>query len=578
MFTTQYHALGSKTSFALFAFSLTAGLSLLPTQKASAQSRMQQTGKTAAPVRIHQHIALCREDGTKIIGQDAYEKMVNALADIVTDPITNRPTGEETQREAAFRGVSVIYSGIVFGAIALPVAGGAIGAGVGALVGNVPGAGAGALIGGGAGIVVGTAEFITGLVMISDLTLKINERYPLETATLSSASSAHYCAAAKAGPWESLMVHLLKSGFNDRAEQLASSWENMSGLSPAQRRMLRDNRYFQAAFQHIAQIKDTNRIAPNAPIAQPLSNWMQTVERVLAAGGDSEQIWLEALGIGATRARVQNGRLRLTMPPALVAVGADAQYQASLPQVSFKVGGNGGALDPYFRCETRIGDFDMKAGRPAILRSGSHAGKIRVSYTVEKGSTPGGAKLSLKWNGPESTLSAFAPTLKEDLAANLYFRVGNNGLEFDQITLGNLSIRPNLPGNLPSQIPGLSGLLDQVTTGLQQGLVDNIVKPGAWEEALNGSKTYSTQRLAKSLNASAGKYGFAEIRQVKSLRMTDGRLQATVEGQILKLPAQPLTVAQVTEAYRKRSAIKQDLPAPKPISTLSPATRRTFEP
>jgi len=577
MFTTLNHNLTGKSA-ALLAFSLTAGLSLLPTQNAQAHSRRPEPESTAQQIRRIHDALYCQAGDQKIIGQDAYEKMVNALADIVTDPITNRPNGSESQREAAFRGVSVIYSGVVFGGIALPVAGGAIGAGIGALAGALPGAGAGALIGGGAGIVVGTAEFITGLVLVSDLTLKVNERYPPETASLTSLAAGRYCASAKAGPWESLMVSLLKSSFNDRVEQLATSWENMSGLSAAQRKMLRDNRYFQPAFQHISQVRETNRIAANAPTAQPLSPWMQTVDRVLTAGGDSEQAWLEALGIGAMRAKVQNGQLRVTMPPALVAVGAAAHYQSNLPQLSFKVGGNGGALDPYFRCDTKIGDFDMQAGQPALIRTGPHAGTIRVAYTVAKGSTPGSTKLGLKWNGPEATLKAFAPTLTEDLSADLYFRVGADGLEFDSITLGNLSIRPNFPSDLPAQIPGISGLMDQMTKGIQQGLVTNIAGQGAWQEALGGTKTYSTRSLAKSLNASAGQYGLTEIQQVKSLKVTDGKLHATVTGQVLKMPAQTLTVAQVAQAYQKRSASGVALPSHPTRPNLPPVTRRTFEP
>src|SRR5436309_1115968 len=102
------------------------------------------------------------------------------------------------------------------------------------------------------------------------------------------------------------------------------------------------------------------------------------------------------------------------MSPILRAVGAPSAVHSDLAQISLKVGGNGGALDPYIRCRVTPGDFNIQMGDTEIVRNGADRDRIKVSFVVQRGSRLGHASLGLRWNGPEQSLSAFAPCLVQD--------------------------------------------------------------------------------------------------------------------------------------------------------------------
>jgi hypothetical protein len=538
---------------------LTAGFALVSAPGAHAgtldgrdKALLQAADRTLRRSRLR----ACQTGGTtNIIGQAAYEKAVDALAGIVTDPVLNRPTGKESQREAAFRGVNVIYSGVVFGAISIPVAGGALGTGIGVLAGGPPGALAGGLIGGGTGILAGTGEFIGGLVLVSDLTLKINEKYPaVADAGFGLSLAGRRCGQVKAGPWESLTVHMLTVGFNNRVAALGQSWDQMPGITAAQRELLQQARFLQPAVQHAAEVRDTQRIAPNAPEAQPIVSLTEIVERTLSAGAGDEQAWLEAMGIGAMRARIHGGQLRVDMPLVLTAAGAAASYRVNLPSINVKVGGTGGIADPYLRLQMAVGDMDLVLGKAAIVRTGSHAGTIRVSYTLRRGATLGRARLAAKWNGPEGDLDVISPVLTDDLTTDLYFATGPRGLSVRDVVVGTAKIQLAPSHGQSIQIPGFSDLMNQLAGGVQTEIKNAIALPGRWTELLSEIPSYVNTSVGQALNRSAGQYGLVQVTKVNALSIESGRLRATVQGRVLNLGPNPLTVTQVATAFKTRSA------------------------
>src|SRR5205807_3631214 len=124
-----------------------------------------------------------------------------------------------------------------------------------------------------------------------------------------------------------------------------------------------------------------------SPVAQPLSGWMKESLLFLSADtAEVEKVWLSALGMGAMEARVRNGKLTLTVPPALVAAGAPKTVEADLSGISVKVGGTGGVLDPYLEASVTPGPFDVVLGKASIVDN-----RIRVHYVIKRGSTLGSA-------------------------------------------------------------------------------------------------------------------------------------------------------------------------------------------
>src|SRR5690348_5995847 len=99
---------------ATLTIALLAGLSmgLIAGPKARAQERPndEKLIQAAREVISRHRFAMCESGASSadIIGKEAYDKALDALAGIVTDPVVNRPTGTESQREAAFRGINVI--------------------------------------------------------------------------------------------------------------------------------------------------------------------------------------------------------------------------------------------------------------------------------------------------------------------------------------------------------------------------------------------------------------------------------------------------------------------------------------
>jgi hypothetical protein len=505
------------------------------------------------------------------VGMDAYTQMVKNLADLVDDLIQDRPNGTENKREAAFKTLSVIYFAMLFGGITLPPAGALIGTGVGAIAGapvaDLGGVtiGAGTALGFGAGMVASVGEVTLATIIIVSLSLEMNDRYPPESAGLSSGLAMRgFCGYRNAGPWESMLVNTIGMAFSERLYPLADDWDMMGRLSSSQRSFLRSIKSLQPALKRAADIKRTRRIAPNAPMAAPMSSWMQDVEKIIWPGSEgAEEAWLHALGVGEVSAKVKDGKLTVTMPPALQAAGAPETVKADLSNLRVKVGGNGGATDPYLKASVEPGDFNIHFGDAALLKSGSDKDKIRVSFSIHDGSTLGRAKVSYRWNGPEETLSAFSPKLTENATANAFFKVTDQGLTFDHVDIGSIQIGLNLPSGLPSGIPGLSDLIESIKDGMKsaiKGMVKDSLKLGP---ALQALESYPAASMKKALDSDAAKYGFSRIDSVVKLMATNGQLRARVKGTVFDLPGGAQYGQQVVAAYNKSYGLGRTLLRPR---------------
>ena len=178
------------------------------------------------------------------------------------------------------------------------------------------------------------------------LSFYVNDKYPPEqTASAGGQRGLQTVAftgatAAQAGPYESLIIHLVDSAFPNSIIQLAENWDSKTGLSAQQRQFLRNINPLRPQIQAVAEVKRSKRLFPNSPVASPLSGWMDQAVKLISADSETmEKIWLDALGIGAVSAAVRNSSLSVKLPRVLTAVGAPAEVNMPVPGFNIKVGG-----------------------------------------------------------------------------------------------------------------------------------------------------------------------------------------------------------------------------------------------
>ncbi len=522
--------------------------------------------------------------GDAVPNQDIYAAFLRKLIDLI-DEKAKTPDGTQSKREAAFQALTLIDFAMFSGLIALPVGTGFYGAGVGLVAGatigviaGLPiadaaggtvlltagiGTAAGGAIGTGAGIVGSLAGTVGATTIHVALMLYLNDKYPPENTALNSgqriqvATIGNFGFAPQAGAWESMAIHLVDAVFTDKAVTLANLWHRMPGLTPQQKDFLEANSPLRKMFQDIAFIKTNKRLTPTSPVAQPLSGWMKEAVLLLSADEDAvERLWLNALGVAGFDLKVSGGKLRLSTPPGLVAVGAPADVSAALPGGSLKVGGDGGAFDPYLKVSVTAGPFDLSLGTASIVDSGANANLVKVKYEIKKGSKLGDASLKLKWNGPEATLNAFSPSLSSDVTVSVYFRPDGLGMAIEKVDLGDMSIKPNFPSDIPDNIPGLSDLIKQLGDGLGDTLKSLVGKDAPFINAFNSVKSQQTKALCKHLDDNAPRYGAMGVSQVNSLVIQGGKMKASVRAQVLdsaKLPKASMTPQQIAADFRSKN-------------------------
>ena len=484
-------------------------------------------------------MAIAGTQDPTIIGLEAYNAMMKELVGLIPELVRDRPTGKENERETAFKALSAIYFAMIFGSVALTPGCAALGAGIGACFAGV-GAGPGALIGGGAGMVLSVAGITAATIVLVGLYFYVNEKYPYqETAHVTRGIrtvSLEKTAAAQAGPYESLIIHLIDAAFPNDVIKLASDWDSKPGLTAQQREFLKSINPLRPQVEAIAEVKRSKRLFPNGPVAQPLTGWMaQGVKLISADTATMENLWINALGVGAINASVQSSKLTVKLPASLTAVGAPREASVPVPGFAVKVGGAGGAFDPYLKTSLTSGPFSVNWGSASLIKTGSDAGRIMVRYSIGKGSRLGRAQFKFKWNGPETSVADFSPTLASGFDGRIYFKTAGHGLEVDRLTFGTISLDLNLPGGIPSNLPGISDLVKQLTNQMQDGL-RGLIKEMGWARALDPLKTFPAQSLLKELRSQESAFGLEQISSVQQLTVQGGKLAAQVRATFLNAP------------------------------------------
>lgn len=509
------------------------------------------------------------------------------------------PSGSKSARENAYSALIAVWiaactsgAGNVVGATAVGagvgaglggIAGAAVGAafaGIGALPGATSGAGAGGMAGAGAGLVVGTnvtsAEFI-GLAIVTSIVVDhIESKYP-QTAALDlggdrggpqtvfgylpqSANTrvwASAMASPYAGPAESMFIHLVDAAFTDQMLQIADKWTGLPGLSAAQRGELARLDALRPMFAKIAYIKRNKRVSGSAKPAIPLAQWATTAVGVVR--GDSGAVraaWLGALGLTELGLSVDKGKLRIKTGRSLRDFGAPAQIELDLPDLgaSVSVGPARASIS------LEAGNFTAGVGAPDIVTSGSDAGKIRVKFSLDKGSTIAVGTASFEAPGAKGSVSVDLRT-NRSLDGEVLFEITGRRVRVSKVSVSNLSVDVGV-GSLPGPARELAARIQSAVSGEAQKVFAAASYTSAFETAVD--------KATKSLIASIHDDELFEITDVESLTIEGGKPKLTLRGKKVAWP-----IALAFDAGRKALV---DAQKPGAGTSVMPMSKPTLGP
>lgn len=498
--------------------------------------------------------ARTNDDGLEPVAADGFQKFMNLMADFAAQKLEELPNAGNSPRENAYGQLAALQLAATASAMLLPAAGLALGGGIGlcidaCVLGADGGVGtvAGGSIGLGGGMIVGGGLFVASLVATLPMVDYIEQKYP-PPATASGRSGANFVvtgagAVAGAGPLESYYVNLVAT-LPDAFLTVVERWGNTPGLGANEKAWLASVDFARPHLQRLAWIKRNLRVSPNAPRANDL--FLDIGQILSGDAAAQERAWLAALGLGSTGLEVKNEKLALDIPPTLQAFGVPARLQVGVPDLKVKVGGNGGALDPYLRFALEAGPFDVDWGKLSVVKSGADKGLLALEYSIDKGARLGSARVYLKAGGNESKIVDLAPKFDSKVGGSLYFRLRGLSLEFVKAKVGSVELRFGLPQeirDLPIVKDLVNGLLADVEREAKDFLRDTIPFAGLF----GGIDKGAVRALAANVKHDAGSHGLARIDTVSKVEVVDGVVKVHVQGKTL---AQP-TLGKAVEEARK---------------------------
>lgn len=515
-----------------------------PAAKAKAATSATQSSAVGAPELLAQYGA----------ASEIFIEMMKELSKQVPDP-SNNP------RENMYAGLAAIWLGGLTGAAFAPAAGTVLGGAIGSLEGGV-GAAPGAGIGAGVGVGVAVAD----LVLLGLLTIKaveyIEEKYPHAQYSMVNGDApasafayqqrsphagawgpAFLVVGAHAGPYESMVVHIIQSVFTAQLNQMASSW-NGPGLAQIA--------FVKPSVQKLAYIRTHGRVSPGAKKAAPLPGFMTTASVLLTASSTAvEDAWLTALGLASVSVTVDEGKVVVSMPSVLTSVGAPSKITKTFGSLTTpKFGGTGGATDPWIRGKLTPGKFSVEIKDPSVIKSGADKGKIKVVLEVAKGSTLGKGSLEYKWNNTQGTIAGnLSAKLAAKFTASAYFELEGGVLVLDRIVAGSMPTTismPSIPGPLGS---ALGTATANVQTKMQQ-LAQSLMEASPMTQALDKAADKSHKALAKSVENMAEAKGLTQVTGIGSIAVAGGKLVVSALGKKLQFPV-TATKSAVSSAYTK---------------------------
>ncbi len=494
---------------------------------------------------------------------EQYGAVQALFIDMMVELSKQLPSGTKNPRENMYAGLAAIWmAGAVGGAFNVG-AGTALGTTIGALADGV-GAPVGAAVGLFGGLALTQAELVTLGVGTMAAVEYIEKTYPYEKfgavspdlqgddapgSVLAQRQSSTHAgawggafmldAAAHAGPYESMFIHLVTASFNPGFEKIVDDLAKTSKGPLA---------LFKPAAQRLAYIHDNQRIGAGTKTAEPLDGWVQTASLVLRADQQTiEDLWLRALGLGSMSAKVKDGKL-VVVPPALLRdLGAPETVSKSIGTMSVRVDAPA-PLVASLRATLSPGPFSITLGDPKLVKTGADKGKVKIALSIEKGSVLASGRLQVRINDDVHEIGGdFSPKLDRDFAATAYFRFQSGVLVFDRIDVGTLSLKPGLPA-LPGPLEAVVGGLVAKVEGEAEKAARALFGDDGIKAAFDAASAKSTRALAKELEASARAKGLASIAGIGKVEVTDGKLAVTVTGNRLDAPSTP-TTAQVAAAF-----------------------------
>jgi hypothetical protein len=510
------------------------------------------------------------------IAAEGFQAFMNLMAQFAQDQIGRLPSADKSARENAYGKLAAIQFAGAGSALLLPGAGLAIGGGIGLIVdgstgGISLGSGtlAGSSIGLGSGMVVGLGAFVTSLLATLPMIDEIEAKYPAEGGAAAPARNdsrsfmlvGNSYVLASAGAMESYYVNLVAC-LPDQFVTLVEQWDRTPGLGNQEKQWLRSVEFARPHLQRLAWIKRNLRVSPNAPRANDL---FLDVGRVLSGDAAAmERAWLTALGLGATGLELKNDKLALAVPQPLQALGVPAKLTANVPDLRVKVGGNGGALDPFLRLRLEAGPFEVDWGTVSVVKSGADKDLVAVRYAIARGSRLGSARITVKAGGNEDTVVDFRPSLDRTLEGTLYFKLDGMNLSFQKAQVGNVELRLGLPAevrNLPIVKDLLNGLLADFERDVRNFLRDTV----PFAKLFDGFGQASARSLAQNVQRQAGSHGLARIDEVRAAKIQNGVMQVTVRGKELRHPSLGKAPQEAAAAWQGFANQQRKVPVGRPV-------------
>ena len=521
--------------------------SLLPSSPAQEKSK-----KTANPAAGYEQVT-----------KDGYEAFTKLMIDFAKDQIAKLPSADKSARENAYGKLAALQLAGAAGTLVLPAAGVTLGGGIGLCVDACTGgldAGTGTAVGSaiglGSGMVVGFSGFVASLIATLPMVDEIEAKYPPENTSGQATGGAMHLVrggmtgTSHAGVAESFYVNLVAS-LPDQFLLLVETWDKTPGLGAQEKRWLRSIEFARPSLLRLASIKKTLRVAANAGRAQDL---FLDVGRILS--GDEaaqERLWLTALGLGATGLALKNEKLVLDVPPTLVATGLPKTLSAKVPDLRFKVGGDGGAFSPYLRVAMEAGPFDMDWGKVTVVDSGDDKNLIRVDWTLAKGARLGSLEVFAKAGGEESKVCKLAPKLDQKLSVSAFFTLDGLALEFKRVRIQNLEIALGLPKEM-RELPIVKDLAKALEDAFDQHVKGFLKEHMPFGNLFDGIQKGSVKSLENELRSQPERFGVRSIQKLEKAEVRDGKLRLHVKVRELRHPQLTTTPQQAAAEWKRFAA------------------------
>lgn len=496
--------------------------------------------------------------GFESITKEGYEAFVRLMVDFAKDQVSKLPSGDKSARENAYGKLAALQLAGAAGTLVLPAAGLTLGGGIGLCVdactaGTDVGTGTaiGGAIGLGSGMVVGLGGFVGSLIATLPLVDEIEAKYPPEPAGAPGGGGMFFLPAMKrAGAAESFYVNMVAS-LPDVFVTVVEHWDKTPGLHATEKRWLNSIAFVRPSLQRLATIKKTLRATPAAAQAQDL---FLDVGRILS--GDEaaqERAWLNALGLTTSGLALKNDKLTLDVPPALVALGVPKTLSAKVPDLKFKVGGDGGVLSPYLRVAMDAGPFDLDLGKVTVVDSGDDKNLIRVDWTLAKGSRLGSLKLYGKAGGDESEVAKLAPKLDKAISVSMFFTLDGLALEFKKVRIQHVDIALGLPKEL-RDLPIVKDLAKALEDAFDQHVKGFLREHVPFAGLFAGMQNGAVKSLEKQLRAQPAPAGTRAVTKLEKVEIHGGKLRAHVKVEELQHPKLTTTPAQAAADWKRFAA------------------------